>query len=115
MAITKESIAATTVTLNLSYKKARIIMKRSNIEKYYLSIAPVKSMLEKGVITKQDYLKAESYLADKYCIKNGHLYRQNNLTIPRSQVIDMVPEEEVNDNGEDNFQARRVTKIGTEN
>lgn len=115
MAIKKESIAATNVTSNSSYKKARVIMKRSSLEKYFLSIVPVKLMLEKGVITKQEYLRAESFLADKYCIKNGHLYRQNNLTIPRSQVIDMVPEEEVYDNGEDNFQARRVTKIGTEN
>lgn len=72
-------------------------------------------MFEKGVITKQDYLKAESFLADKYCIKNGHLYRLNNLTIPRSRVIDMIPEEEVKDDGENNYQARRVTKVGTEN
>jgi hypothetical protein len=90
-------------------------MKRSNLEKYYLSIAPVKLLLEKGVITKQDYLKAESFLADKYCIKNGHLYRLNNLTIPRNRVIDMISEEEVKDDGENNYQARRVTKIGTEN
>ena len=114
MEITKEFIAATTVTFNSNYKKARIIMKRSNLEKYYLSIAPVKLMLEKGVITKQDYIKAESFLADKYCIKNGHLYRLNNLTIPRNRVIDMIPEEEVKEDGEDNYQARRVTKVGTE-
>ena len=69
MEITKESIAATTVTLNTNYKKARIIMKRSNLEKYYLSIAPVKLMLEMGVITKQDYLKAESFLADNIVSK----------------------------------------------
>ncbi|MFA5283915.1 MAG: SHOCT domain-containing protein, partial [Bacilli bacterium] len=64
-------------------------MKRSNLEKYYLSIAPVKLMVDKGVITKQDYLKAESLLADKYCIKNGSLYRLIDLTIPRNRVIDM--------------------------
>jgi len=72
-------------------------------------------MLEKGEITKQDYLKAESFLADKYCIKNGHLYRLNNLTIPRNRVIDDMPEEEVEDGGENNYEARRVTKVGTEN
>ena len=90
-------------------------MKRSSLEKYFLSIVPVRLMLEKGVITKQEYLRAESFLADKYCIKNSHLYRLNNLTIPRSRVIDMMPEEEDKDDGENHYQARRVTKVGTEN
>jgi hypothetical protein len=90
-------------------------MKRSDLEKYYLSIAPVKLMLEKGVITKQDYIKAESFLADKYCIKNGNLYRFIDLTIPRNRVIDILPVEEVKDDGQNNYQTKRVTKVGTEN
>lgn len=90
-------------------------MKRSNLEKYYLSLAPVKQLYEKGVITKQDYLKAESFLADKYCIKNGNLYRLIDLTLPRNRVIDMIPVEEVMDDGKNNYQTKRVTKVGTEN
>jgi len=90
-------------------------MKRSNLEKYYLSVAPIKLLFEKGELTKQDYLKAESFLADKYCIKIGNLYRFIDLTIPRNRVIDILPEEEVKDDGKNNYQTKRVTKIGTEN
>ena len=90
-------------------------MERSNLEKYYLSMTPVKSMYEEGIISKQDYQKAESFLADKYCIKKGNLYRLNNLTIPRKKVIYMIPEEEVKENEKKNNQARRVTEISKEN
>lgn len=90
-------------------------MERSNLEKYYLSMTPVKSMYEEGIISKQDYQKAELFLADKYCIKKGNLYRLNNLTIPRKKVIYMIPKEEVKENEEKNNQARRVTEISKEN
>lgn len=90
-------------------------MERSNLEKYYLSMTPIKSMFEKGIISKQEYQKAESYLADKYCIKKGNLYRLNNLTMHRKRVIYMIPEEEVKKSEENNNQARRVTEVSKEN
>ncbi len=55
-------------------------MERSNLEKYYLSIAPIRELLNKGIINKEEYLKAESFIAEKYCIKIDNLYRLNNLT-----------------------------------
>jgi hypothetical protein len=90
-------------------------MKRSNLEKYYLSMAPIKEMFDMGTITNPEYQKAESFLADKYCIKKGNLYRLNNLTIPRKRVIYMIPEEEVKCNEENNNQVRRITEVSKEN
>lgn len=90
-------------------------MDRSNLEMYYLSLTPIKSMFENGLMTKQDYLKAESLLADKYCIKKGNIYRLLDLTIPRNRVIDIVPNEEVKAHEEDYHQDRHFNKIIKEN
>jgi hypothetical protein len=86
-------------------------MDRSNLEMYYLSLTPIKSMFENGLMTKQDYLKAESLLADKYCIKKGSLYRLIDLTIPSKRVIYRVSEEEVKHDNENNNQSKRVIQI----
>jgi hypothetical protein len=72
-------------------------------------------MFENGLMTKQDYMKAESFLAEKYCIKNGNLYRLIDLTIPRNRVIDIVPNEEVKAHEEDYHQDRHITQIIKEN
>ena len=87
----------------------------SNLEMYYLAIAPVKLMYDEGIMTKQDYMKAESFLAEKYCIKKGNLYRLIDLTIPRNRVIDIVPIEEVKVNEKDNNEDRHVSKVIKEN
>jgi hypothetical protein len=68
-------------------------------------------MFENGLMTKQDYLKAESLLADKYCIKKGSLYRLIDLTIPSKRVIYRVSEEEVKHDNENNNQSKRVIQI----
>jgi len=86
-------------------------MKRSNLEKYLLSITPLKTMFEKGIMTKQDYQKGESHLAEKYCIKKGNLYRLIDLTIPSKRVIYSVSEEEVNDDKENSNKSKRVTQV----
>jgi hypothetical protein len=86
-------------------------MERTNLEKYFLSIAPFRKMLEKGMMAKQDYQKAESFLADKYCIKKGNLYRLIDLTIPSKRVIYRVSEEEVKHDNENNNQSKRVIQI----
>jgi len=77
-------------------------------------MSPIKTMVEKGIISKQDYQEAESFLAAKYCIKMGNLYRLNDLTFPRKRVIYRVPEEEGNDHEENNNQARRITEVSKE-
>lgn len=79
-------------------------MKKNNLEKYYMSMRPIQEMYESGVLSYQEYQKAEVFLADKYCIKKGNLYRLIHLTIPRNRVIYMIPEEEVDSNGKSHNQ-----------
>lgn len=88
-------------------------MERSNLEQYLLSIEPAISMRDEGIITHQEYSKIELFLAEKYCIKKGNLYRLNDLTIPRNKVIDIVPVKEVK-NDEENYDNRHITKIAKE-
>ena len=88
-------------------------MDRCSLEKYLLSVAPIKTMFDIGLLAKQEYNKAEHYLAEKYCIKKGNLYRQIDLTIPPSRVIDRVPIEEVK-HEEENHEFRHVTKVSKE-
>lgn len=86
-------------------------MDRTNLEKYYLSIAPIKLMFDTGIIDKTDYQKAESFLAEKYGIKKGNLYRLNDLTIPSKRVIYRVSEEEVYNDEKNSNQSKHVTQI----
>ena len=88
-------------------------MDRSNVEKYLFSVLPVKTMFDIGLLAKQEYNQTEHYLAEKYCIKKGNLYRQIDLTIPRNKVIDIVPVKEVK-NDEENYDNRHITKIAKE-
>jgi len=88
-------------------------MDRSNVEKYLLSVVPVKAMLDIGLLVKQEYNQAEHYLADKYCIKKGNLYRLIDLTIPPNRVIDRVSFEEVKDE-EESHKYKHITKVSKE-
>ena len=88
-------------------------MDRSNVEKYLLSVVLVKSMFDKDLLAKQEYNQAEHYLADKYCIKKGNLYRLNDLTIPPSRVIDRVSFKEVKDE-EESHKYKHITKVSKE-
>ncbi len=75
----------------------------------------ITGMHDEGLISNNEYDKAEAFMADKYCIKKGNLYRLNHLTIPRSRVIYMVPEEEVNIHEKNHHQVRRITQVNKEN
>jgi hypothetical protein len=86
-------------------------MERSNLEQYLLSIQPAKSMRDEGIITHQEYSKIELFLAEKYCINKGNLYRLNDLTIPPTKVINSVTQEEVNKNEQNNNKDRSITRI----
>lgn len=88
-------------------------MERSNVEKYLLSVVPVKTMFNMGLLAKQEYNQVEHYLADKYCIKKGNLYRLIDLTIPSSRVIDRVSFKEVKDE-EESYKYKHITKVNKE-
>lgn len=86
-------------------------MKRSNLEKYLLSISPINEMYKNGLLIKKEYLEAEDFLAKRYCINKGNLYRLNDLTIPPNKVINSVMQEEVNKNEQNDNNNRSITRI----
>jgi hypothetical protein len=88
-------------------------MDRCSLEKYLLSIVPIKTMFDIGLLAKQEYNKAEHYLAEKYCIKKGNLYRRIDLTIPSTRVIDRVSFKEVKDE-EESHKYKHITKVSKE-
>ena len=67
-------------------------MERTNLEKYLLSMIQVKNMKDSGII--------------------GNLYRQIDLTIPASRVIDRVPTKEVQN--EESNDIKHITQITKE-
>ena len=88
-------------------------MDRNNLEKYLLSVLPVKTMFDMGHLVKHEYNQAEHYLADKYCIKKSNLYRLIDLTIPPSRVIDRVSIKEVKYE-EESHKYKHITKVSKE-
>lgn len=70
-------------------------MDRSNLEKYYYAIVNLKQMQNHSVISLADYIKAESFLAQKYCIKKDSLYRSNDLIINDFRAIYIETEKEI--------------------
>ena len=48
---------------------------KKEITDYLNAMAVVKSLLEKGIINKEDYKKAEEYLAQKYNVSIKSIYR----------------------------------------
>lgn len=88
-------------------------MDRSHLEKYLLSIVPVRKMFNIGLLAKPEYNIAEQFFAEKYCINKGNLYRLIDLTIPPNRVIDSVSIKEVNDE-EESHEFKHVTKVSKE-
>ena len=56
-----------------------MLMELTNIEKYLTSLAPITSLFNSKQITPDEYIKAESFLAKKYCIKDDDIHRPNHL------------------------------------
>ncbi len=60
---------------------------RSNIQAYHSAMAQVKTMLERGIIDENDIVSIEDKLAQKYELKFGSIYRENDLqTVRKLQV-----------------------------
>lgn len=85
-------------------------MELSNLEKYTTSLAPVTSMYKSGEISSEEYIKAEEYLANKYCIKIDDIHRPNHLLINGFRVMYMYGEKEAK-HGKESNPNRRVTSI----
>lgn len=76
---------------------------RSNVERYYMSLAPLQAMERNGLISRSEFLKAEDFLAQKYNLKKHNIYRVNDLINIEKRVIDMIQKKEAqNDTKKDN-------------
>lgn len=89
-------------------------MNRENIEAYNNSLMVVKSMRKIGIINDLDFVKAEGFLAKKYCIKKGNIYRSNNLINSDFRAIYMMQNKEVKNARKDDNENRCVTTIRKE-
>ena len=79
---------------------------------YTNEMSIIKEMLDQGIIDKDDYLKAEAYLAEKHCIKDKSIYRLNKLITEPENVINIGEEKEVeNGQNNDNRTVKKVTQI----
>lgn len=63
-------------------------METRNMEQYLSSKKVIESMLIRGIISSEDFKKADDYLAKKYCIKSDSIYRTNHLLFYGNRVID---------------------------
>lgn len=68
-------------------------MKQNEID-YLNAITQAKSMLSKGMITSEEYLKIEGRMATKYNLEKTSLYRANDLINTSFRVINMIQKEE---------------------
>ena len=62
----------------------------SKMNKYLASIAMIKQMINEGIVIEKDMPKINKYFSEKYGIKDGSLYSQNNLikTPTRAMYVD---------------------------
>ena len=84
-------------------------METNELNLYIAEVSLIKEMLEQGIIDKDDFLKAETYLAKKHCIKDKSIYRLNKLI--NDQDYGMYIGEEKEDKNDSNKEDRIVTKI----
>ena len=62
----------------------------SKMNKYLASIAMIKQMINEGSVIEKDMPQINKYFSEKYGIKDGSLYSQNNLikTPTRAMYVD---------------------------
>lgn len=62
----------------------------SKMNKYLASIAMIKQMINEGIVIEKDMPQINKYFSEKYDIKDGSLYSQNNLikTPTRAMYVD---------------------------
>lgn len=68
-------------------------MKQDEID-YLNAMTQAKSMLSKGMITLEEYMKIEGRMATKYNLEKTSLYRANDLINTSFRVINMIQKED---------------------
>lgn len=87
-------------------------MDRTSIENYYLSLITIKSMQKLGIINDIEFKKAESLIAKRNCISDDSIYRTNDLINPGFRAINVTDRKEVENDGNEDNETKRVTTIG---
>ena len=68
-------------------------MNRNEID-YLNAITQAKSMLSKGMISWEEYLRIEGRMAAKYNLEKTSIYRANDLINPSFRAITMIRKED---------------------
>lgn len=84
---------------------------RSNIERFYMALAPIRAMERSGILTHLEFLKAEDFLARKYYLNKHNIYRLNDLINIEKRVIYTVPKKEAQNDTKEHNDNRSVTEI----
>lgn len=71
-----------------------VVMMDQNEINYLNAITQAKSMLSKGIISWDEYLKIEEKMAEKYNLEKTSLYRANDLINSSFRVMYMIRKEE---------------------
>jgi len=62
-------------------------MNMDHLNRYINGVKAIESMFLKGIITEEDFIKAELYLARKHCIKPNSIFKLNDLINEAKRVI----------------------------
>ena len=74
-----------------------VVIMTNNEINYINAMKQAKSMLNRNIITVDDYKKIEEKLAFKYSLDKTNLYRSNHLINSSFRVIYMIQKTEVQD------------------
>ena len=87
-------------------------LKKMEIELYQASMGIVRELLDKGIISKEEFVESEALLAKKHCIKDKSIYRLNKLINAQDYGIYIDEQKEVeNDSNQEDRSNKKVIKI----
>jgi len=62
-------------------------MNMDNLNRYVNGIKVIEMMFMRSIIDEEDFVKAETHLAKKHCIKPNSIFKLNDLIIEAKRVI----------------------------
>lgn len=62
-------------------------MNMDNLNRYVNGIKAMETMFIRNIIDEEDFIKAETYLAKKHCIKPNSVFKLNDLINEAKRVI----------------------------
>ena len=62
-------------------------MNMDNLNRYVNGIKVMETMFIRNIIDEEDFIKAETHLAKKHCIKRNSIFKLDELIIEAKRVI----------------------------